>query len=96
MTNRERFEAFHAKHPEVYDELVTLARRWKRMGGTRWSIWGAYQVIRWERRIAGLPDPEEAYKISNNHTGYYSRLIMDENPDLRGLFVTHRMKDEGA
>lgn len=94
---REAFEKFDAKHPEVYEGLVSLARRWVRGGkGGRWSIWAAFAVLRWERRMAGLPDADELYKLNNNYTGYYARKVMDENPDLAGLFELRRMKDEAA
>ena len=88
MTIREKFERFDAAHPEVYAALVELARRWVQAGGTRWSIWAAFNVLRWERRMAGLPDPEEDFKLSNNYTSLYSRKIMANEADLDGLFVT--------
>ena len=96
MTMRERFERFDAKNPEVYEHLLDVSRRWRNMGGRQWSIWSAFAVVRWERQVAGLPDPSEIYKLNNNYTGYYARKLMGENVDLVGLFETRRMKDETA
>lgn len=96
MTNRERFEAFHNEHPEVFDELRALCRRWLERGRARWSIWSAFAVLRWERRLAGLPAPDELYKLNNNYTGYYARKLMEEDPSLEGIFELRRMKDEAA
>ena len=93
-TQRENFETFHEKHPEVYDGLLELCWRWVARGGGRWSIWSAFAVLRWERRIAGLPDADELFKLNNNYTGYYARLLMEKNPALDGLFELRRMKDE--
>ena len=96
MTLRERFERFDADHPEVYEQLCSLTRRWIERGRARWSIWSAFAVLRWERRMAGLPAADELYKLNNNYTGYYARKVMAENPDLAGVFELRRMKDEAA
>lgn len=86
------FERFHAAHPEVYAGLVTLARRWRAHGPAPWSIDAAYHVLRWERRIAGLPDADEEYKLNNNYTSRYARLILDNCPDLAGIFATRELR----
>ena len=91
---RERFEEFHSKHPEVYEGLYDLCYRFRAQGRGRWSIWAAFAVLRWERRLAGLPDADELYKLNNNYTGYYARKLMEENSHLEGLFELRRMKDE--
>lgn len=96
QTTEDRFWAFHEKHPEVYRELLALCRRWIAAGGEHWSIWAAFAVARWERRFAGLPDEDERWKLSNNYTGFYARLLMDENPELRGLFTLRPMREGGA
>ena len=96
MTNRQRFERFHADHPEVYEGLRELSLRYVARGRERWSIWSAFAVLRWERRMSGQPDPKELYKLNNNYTGYYARKLMDDNAALAGLFELRRMKDEAA
>lgn len=82
----EAFWKFHEAHPAVYTELRDLCRAWVSKGIGRWSMWGAFSVLRWERRMAGLPDPEEEYKLNNNYTSYYARLLMQQEPELVGLF----------
>lgn len=89
MTPEQSFRNFHLKHPEVYRELVTILWEWRKSNGGPWSIWGAYQVARWQRRIKGLPDAAEPYKLSNNHTGFYARLIAHRIPSL-GKVLTCR------
>lgn len=91
--NLERaFRAFHEAHPTVYQELLTLCLRWVSAGGARWSIKGAFEVLRWEHRLAGLPDPTEEYKLNNDYTSRYSRLLMEREPRLLGLFEQRRLK----
>ena len=87
-----RFERFHAKHPDVYDELLRVCRVWKRHSSLRWSVDAAYQIIRWERVIAGLSDPHEAYKLNDHYRSRYSRLLMRENPELEGLFKLRELR----
>lgn len=82
----ERFWRFHQHHPEVYEELVTLCRKWRRRNRQPWSIKGAFEVLRYEWRVDGLPDEHEAFKLNNNYTSRYARLLMEMNPDLEGLF----------
>lgn len=80
------FWTFHEQHPAVYAEIVRLCREWRGRGRERWSIDGAFEVIRWQRRLAGLPDDREAYKLNNNYRSRYARLVMDREPDLEGIF----------
>ncbi len=51
-----------------------------------------FEVLRWEWTIAGLPDDAEEWKLNNNYTSRYARLIMDENPLLVGLFELRELK----
>ena len=80
------FWSFHTEHPEVYLELVRLARIWRSRGRDRWGTKSAFEVLRWERRIRGLPDDREAFKLNNNYTAFYARLIMEREADLEGVF----------
>jgi len=43
-------------------------------------------VLRFQRRLAGLPDDDEIYRLNNNYTALYARLLMDNEPELAGLF----------
>lgn len=85
-TIQERFEAFHAKHPEVYAELVALARRAHRAGRRKIAIDQLFQVLRWDRMTAGLPDAAEDFKLNDHYRSRYARLIMTQCTDLEGIF----------
>jgi len=92
VTWQERFERFHNAHPNVYEELVRLCRIWRSRGRDLWSITGAYEVLRWERHLLGLPDQHEEYKLNNNYCAYYARLIMRQEPDLVGIFNLRELR----
>ena len=91
-TAEERFLAFHARHPEVYDHLVKLAREAKQKGQRKYGMKALFEILRWERDIHGLPDEKELWKLDNNFTAAYARLIMAQEHDLDGYFETRERK----
>jgi hypothetical protein len=77
------FYDFHAKNPAVYRKLVELARQAKASGRTRVGIGMLYEVVRWH---VFLITTDDEYKLNNNHRSRYARLIMEQEPDLAGIF----------
>ena len=86
------FAAWRAKHPEAWRELADLCLRWRHYGHTRWSVKAAFEVVRWERAVAGLPAPDEEYKLNNNLTSRVARALMAENPALAGMFELRELR----
>jgi len=87
-TVKERFEQFHADNPHVYDVLVSISREGRRRGLEQWSIAGAFEVARYERRFSTT---DESFKIRNDFKPHYARLIMEREPDLDGFFATREL-----
>jgi len=79
------FDDFHRQNPAVYDELVRLTRQLKARGIRRYSIKGVYEVLRFNVKLRTTGDD---YKLNNNYTASYARLIMEQEPDLDGFFDT--------
>lgn len=80
----DKFEQFHTENPRVYTTLVRLAREWiNRTGRQKLGIKTLYERARWEIALA-TSDPD--YRLNNNYTAYYARLIMHQEPDLDGMF----------
>lgn len=86
----EMFAEFHANNPEVYDELVALARQWRERGYRRVGIKTLWEVLRWNRALAGVGD--DRWKLNNSYTSRYARLVMANEPDLAGIFETRELK----
>lgn len=84
------FAEFHANCPEVYVELVALARKWKQRGFGRAGIGLFFEVLRWERLLAGVGD--DRFKVNNSYRSRYAREIMRREPDLAGLFIVRELK----
>jgi hypothetical protein len=78
------FKDFHAEHPEVYWQLVKLARTWQANGTAKLGIATLFEVLRWNSHLN--PQRDSGYKLNNNYRALYARLIMEQEPDLNGLF----------
>lgn len=82
------FEDFHAKHPEVYLALVDVTRDLKNRGHRRLGIGMVYEVVRWQSMVGHIAGP---FKLNNSYRSYYSRRIMEREPDLGGIFNTREL-----
>lgn len=82
MTKKE-FIMFHRNNPEVYNEIVKLARQIKNRGYDHYGMQAIFEVIRFHTMMKTSGDH---FKINNNWRSYYSRLVMANNPDLEGFF----------
>jgi hypothetical protein len=87
-TIEEMFWSFHHENPHVYDELVRLARRARRRGVARVGMKMLFEVLRWD---FALRTGGDEFKLNNNYTSYYARLVMVNEPDLEGVFETRRL-----
>lgn len=88
LTAKEKFERFHEENPHVYRNLVNMAKEAKKNGLPRIGIRQLWETLRCSIGITtGRP-----YKLNNNYVPHYSRLIMQNEPDLRGLFEVRTMR----
>lgn len=88
-TIQERFEAFHNANPDVYRALVRLSLEMKRAGRQRYGVKGLVEKLRWDFAIQTQGDD---FKISNDYTSRYARLIMEQIPELDGFFATRPLR----
>ena len=78
------FWQFHTDHPEVYSELRILALRLKDRGREYYGIKALFEVIRFERAM--LMAHDDTFKLNNNYSALYSRLLMKNEPRLNEFF----------
>lgn len=78
-----KFWQFHAENPHVYDELRELAFRLLDRGRTHYGIKALFEVARFHR---ALVTTDATYKLNNNYTALYARLLMEKEPRLEGFF----------
>jgi hypothetical protein len=90
LTLQEKFEAFHAEHPEIYDLFVQFSREIKGAGFKRYGIQSIAERVRWHVDT-GFEWEKGEFKLNNNHCSRYARLIMQREPDLKGFFQLRRL-----
>ena len=86
---QEQFDRFHAANPQVYGNLVWMARHYASVGATRLSMNMLFEQMRGKYLVVTRG---EKYLLNNNYRSRYVRLIEDQEPDLRGLFETRTLK----
>lgn len=79
------FNEFHRRNPHVYRELRLLALHYVRRGRKRLSIKGLYEILR--LRFVHT-EGGGSFALNNNYTAGYARLLMENNLELAGVFVT--------
>lgn len=89
----ESFEMFHELNPSVYRNLVLLCRQLAGRGRRKIGMKMVFEVLRWNYMLA-TDDPNSEYRLNNNYTSRYARLIGQQEPDLAGLFETRGLKTQ--
>jgi hypothetical protein len=79
-----KFQEFHKSNPDIYAEIVRIARRAKQNGKSKLSMRGVWEFIRFERTLRIVGDG--IYELNNNFTPHYARLVREQEPDLASLF----------
>lgn len=87
MSRSEFFQRFHRRNPHIYLLLVRLTRQELRENGRRQI---PIRLI-WEKLRSGFlkyVSTDDGYKLNNNLTRFYARMIMRKERDLAGVFMT--------
>ena len=83
----QQFWRFHAANPHVYEHLKALCLEVRRRGVQRFGIRTVWERLRWHARFETTRKPED-WKLNNNYTRHYARLLMAQEPALSGMFET--------
>jgi hypothetical protein len=86
----ERFEDYHAAHPEIYREFARLARLLRDRGHDHYGAKGLFEALRFHHAVDSRPG--DLYKLNNNYTSRYVRLLVEEQPEFEGFFETRKLK----
>lgn len=90
MTIAERFTAFHEANPHVAALLAEMALALKAQGRTRYGIKALIEALRFQYNVQTTGDEE--FKLNNDFTAHYARLLMREYPALAGFFETREIR----
>lgn len=84
----EAFLKFHKANPHVYDRLRELSLLLKSKGRKKYSIKGLFEVLRWEQ---ALTTTGSTFKLNNNFTAWYARMLEQNVPELSNFFELRRV-----
>ena len=82
------FMYFHLNNPHIYQHLVELTHKRMDAGHKRGSIKQMFEVLRWEY---DLTTTDNKFKLNNNYTAWYSRLLMDHIPRFNDFFELRKL-----
>lgn len=83
-TIAERAERFHRRNPAVYRFAVSVCRFMQERRIQHYGMKAVWEVMRFKY----LETHGDIYKLNNNYTAFYARLIMAQEPDLADFFTT--------
>ena len=86
LTLEQQFAAFHEANPHVYTALRRLALDAARHG-RKLGIAMLFEVLRWQYAM-NTTDQASEFKLNNNYRSFYSRLLMEREPELQDYFET--------
>jgi hypothetical protein len=87
-TTETAFQSFHRLNPFVYEQLKALALRLKKVGVKKYGMKALFEILRFN----ALLSVDNKIKLSNNYTSLYARLLMQQEPELAGFFVTRTLR----
>jgi predicted metal-dependent hydrolase len=87
-TIQEQFEEFHRRNPHVYRLIYGLARKYKLSGNKRCGMKMLWETLRFN---SGVETHGNEYKLNNNFTSRYSRMLLEE-PDMHGFFKVRTLR----
>jgi len=85
-----KFFEYHRANPNVYRLLKRFALQAKQTGHQKYSIDAIMHRVRWHLNIE-TKDPD-GFKINNNYSSRYARLIMKNEPSLKDFFFIRKMR----
>lgn len=84
------FAEFHRANPWVCEALTKLALDLHARGRKRIGMKMLFEVLRWQHALATI-DEHSVFVLNNSLTSRYARLIMEQNPELAGIFETRKL-----
>ena len=90
MNLLEKFEIYHAENPVVYELFKEFARKARNAGFDSYSSKAIFERLRWHMNIETKGDP---FKLNNNYTSFYARMMMDDLPAYNTFFNTREQRN---
>lgn len=91
---KKKFLIYHNANPKVWKLFKKYTFIIIASGKSTYSAKAIFERIRWYHDIEGRDD--RGFKLSNNHTAYYSRMFVSAFPEYRDFFRFKRVRGEDA
>jgi len=92
LTIEESFGLFHQANPHIYRLLRQMAMEYRRSGHSRCGMKMLWEALRYSSAVQTRGEP---YKLNNNYTALYARLLMRQEPELAGFFELRERRSAG-
>lgn len=83
----EAFWAYHSENPHVYELFKRYAHDLRRAGRNHYGAKAVMERIRWHYSVETLGDD---FKLNNNYTSCYARLLIMQDSRFASFFQTRR------
>lgn len=87
----ERFRDFHTQNAWVYTALEAMTIEMLAAGQRRVGMKMLVEVLRW-RYFRQTFDPSSPFRLNNDYTSRYARLLIAAHPDWAGVFETRELR----
>ena len=84
------FNKYHAQNPHVYALFKKFAKDAKQRGRKFFGAKTVIERVRWSVNIDTVSDDD--FKINNNYTSRYVRLLESEEPSFIGFFHKRELR----
>lgn len=91
----DRFSAFHHANRWVYQQLEAMTTDLITSGQTRVGMKMLIEVLRW-RYFRQTFDTSSGFRLNNDYTSRYARLLLAAHPEWDGVFQTRALAGERA
>jgi hypothetical protein len=86
------FIVFNNNNPQILEMIVRYVRQLKAKGHKVFGMKAIFERIRWDYAVGTeQSESDKGFKISNNYTSRYARMIESQHPDLKGFFRTNQI-----
>ena len=84
------FAEYHARNPQVFELFRKFSEQVRETGHKHFGAKAIMERIRWE--VAIKTSESDGFKVNNNFTSRYVRLLERERPEFVGLFRKRKLK----
>ena len=85
-----RFNEYHTKNPQVFKMFRRFAEEARASGLKHFGAKAVIERVRWETAISG----SGSFKVNNNYTSRYARLLEIVDPSFKGFFRNRELRYE--